>query len=117
MTRETRADDWTTLPERLEARLAQAASCALVDNLAAALKQTVAEFRSDRPADVAELRHEFKTGLEGIRKAYRADTELVVLKMRDEMRAAQLEAEREYRVLSQQALAAYQPFVARRAAR
>jgi hypothetical protein len=40
-----------------------------------------------------------------------------VLKMRDEMRAAQLEAEREYRVLSQQALAAYQPFVARRAAR
>jgi hypothetical protein len=33
MTRETRADDWTALPERLEERLAQATSCALVDNL------------------------------------------------------------------------------------
>ena len=104
MSAATPTDDWIRL---MDQQLAQAASRALVNNLAAALKQTVADWRSGRPVDVAELRYEFKTGIEEIRAAYRTNMELVVLAMQEEMKATQVRAEREYRALSQQALAAY----------
>ena len=71
----------------LDQQLAQAASRALVNNLAATLKHMLADWRSDRPVDVAELRYEFKTGIEEIRAAYRTNMELVVLAMQEEMRA------------------------------
>ena len=64
MSAATPADDWMG---RLDQQLAQAASRALVNNLAATLKHMVADWRSDRPVDVAELRYEFKTGIEEIR--------------------------------------------------
>ena len=92
---------------RLDQQLAQAASRALVNNLAAALKHMVADWRSDRPVDVAELRYEFKTRIEEIRAAYRTNMELVVLAMQEEMRVTQLQAEREYRALLRDPLAAY----------
>jgi hypothetical protein len=103
-------DDWT---RRLDEQLTRAASRALLDNLAATLKDMVADWRSDRPADFAELKHEFKTGIEEIRAAYRTNMKLVVLAMHEEMTATQLRAEHEYRALSQQALAG-QPSAAKR---
>ena len=104
MSSATPTDDWMG---RLDHQLAQAASRALVNNLAATLKHMVADWRSDRPVDVAELRYEFKTGIEEIRAAYRTNMELVVLAMQEEMRATQLRAEREYRALSRDALAVW----------
>ena len=104
MSAATPVDD---LMGRLDQQLAQAASRALVNNLAATLKHMVADWRSDRPVDVAELRYEFKAGIEEIRAAYRTNMELVVLAMQEEMRATQLQAEREYRALSRDALAAH----------
>ena len=56
----------------------------------------VADWRSDRPVDVAELRYEFRTGNEEIRAAYRTDMELVVLAIQEEMTATKLQADREY---------------------
>src|SRR5262245_11842534 len=113
MSAEAPTDDWTG---RLDKQLTRAASRALVDNLAATLKNMVADWRSDRTIDGAEIRREFKTGIEEIRAAYRTNMKLVVLAMHEEMTATQLRAEYEYRALSQQALVG-QPSAARRAAR
>jgi hypothetical protein len=104
LTGKTRADFNTALAEQLENRLAQVASRTLVNNLAAALKQTVADLRPDSAGDVTELKREFKVGMEEIRAAYKADMRRAIHEMRSQLTAVELEAAREYQALSQDAL-------------